>query len=549
MIVLSAHDTIATAFARACDAHGDRSFLAVAPNGQRSYHPRGYEVSYQDAAAQVAELVLRYRAAGYGPSHRVGLFLENRPEHFLHKLALNTLGAWCVPINADLRAAEIAYVLAHARVDLVVVLADRYRALMQALVEARQPPAVAVFETFEQTLPSAKRLPSQDAVRADTPASILYTSGTTGKPKGCILSHGYELAIGAWYAQLGQMSDLRAGSDRVYNPLPLYHVNAGVTSFFGVLLAGCCQIQGERFQPTRWWREVRDTRATVVHYLGVIVPMLLNQPESELDRTHSVRFGAGAGIEPQLHRVFEERFGFPMLELWGMTEITRVIIANAEPRQVGTRAFGRAVPGLEVRVVERDGEEAAPNQPGELLVRHSEATPRKDFFSGYLDDPEATEDAWRGGWFHTGDIVSRDETGMLHFVDRSKNIIRRSGENIAAAEVEALLLTHPFVAEVAVVAVPDEVREEEVLACIVVKPEAERARLIDQQVRDELARDIFNFCNERLAYYKVPGWILFRDEIPTTGTQKVQKHRLFGKDEDPRAGSTVIDLRAFKGRS
>ena len=159
-----------------------------------------------------------------------------------------------------------------------------------------------------------------------------------------------------------------------------------------------------------------------------------------------------------------------------------------------------------------------------MLVRHSAATPRRGCFLGYLDDAGATEAAWRGGWFHTGDMVWRGADGMLHFVDRKKNIIRRSGENIAAAEVEALLLTHPNVLQAAVMPVEDELREEEVLACIVLK----RALPVE-----EAAKALFQHCFERLAYYKAPGWVHIVDSLPTTGTQKIQKHAIYPKGTDP----------------
>jgi acyl-coenzyme A synthetase/AMP-(fatty) acid ligase len=254
-----------------------------------------------------------------------------------------------------------------------------------------------------------------------------------------------------------------------------------------------------------------------------------------------VRFGAGAGIEPTLHAAFETRFGFPMVELWGMTEMVRVLIDHQPPRRVGTRAFGRAVPGIEVRVVDEHDRDLPDGQPGEMLVRHSAQSPRQGAFSGYLDDDAATEHAWRGGWFHTGDTVYRAVDGMLHFVDRKKNIIRRSGENIAAAEVEAVLQSHHAVAQVAVLAVPDEVREEEVFACVVP---------IGGTGGDaELAGALFDWCNERLAYFKAPGWIWFADVLPTTGTQKIQKHQIFAGGVDPRRQPAAHDLRGRKRRT
>lgn len=548
MITVDENDTVASVLKRGSSTYGPLPLLAVPPNPNRNYHPNGYELSYDAAAAAVSALVARYSAAGYGPGHRVGLFLDNRPEHFLHKLALNSIGACCVPVNSDYRASELAYLIDHSKLDLVVALASRRAALDAVIAATREQPVVADFEAFDVSLSSPRRPADSGSVHAGSPASILYTSGTTGRPKGCVLSHRYELAAGAWYASRGGLAEIWDGCERLYNPLPLYHVNASVLSFFCMLLNGGCQVQGERFQPSRWWTEVCDSRATIVHYLGVIVPMLLNQPVSELERAHEVRFGFGAGVEPQLHARFEERFGFPLLEIWGMTEIVRPLVDNMAPRQVGMRAFGRAVPGLDVRVVDQASNDVAPGLPGEMLVRHSEAEPRKDFFSGYLDDAEATEAVWRDGWFHTGDVVTQDDCGRLYFVDRRKNIIRRSGENIAAAEVEALLLTHPLVEQVAVLAVKDEVREEEVLACVVLDRSAPRHAPLDDITRNELARQLFEFCRERLAYYKAPGWILFREELPSTGTQKIQKYRLFPQGVDPRDDPFIIDVRALKKR-
>jgi crotonobetaine/carnitine-CoA ligase len=286
---------------------------------------------------------------------------------------------------------------------------------------------------------------------------------------------------------------------------------------------------------------VERTGATIIHYLGVVPPLLLNQPPSAADRRHRVRFGLGAGVEPELHRVFEERFGFPLVEVWGMTETGRIYADCHEPRQIATRAFGRPFGGFEAKVVDDKDREVTPESEGELLVRWGGAEgPRHGFFSGYLKSAEATEEAWRGGWFHTGDVVRRTADGMLVFVDRKKNIIRRSGENIAAAEVEAVLQAHDAVAQVAVLAVPDEIREEEVMACIVP---------MEGSVADRaLAEGLAEWCLGKLAYFKAPGWVLFVDSLPTTGTQKVQKTQIFPRGEDPRRRPGVIDLRDRKKR-
>ena len=543
MIAIDDSTTIGDAFFQAAERYAPKSLLAVPANPARSYDPAGREITYAQAADTVRNLMALYRTAGYGLAHRVGLFLESRPEHMLHKLALNALGVCCVPINPDYRPRELAYVVDHAKVDLIVALSSRQDSVQAALALTQHQAPVALLEDFaHQPLPRASTPPATGEPTGDTPASILYTSGTTGQPKGCVLSHTYELAAGHWYAHQGGLGTVREGQERLYNPLPLFHVNASILSFYCMLLSGGCQVQTDRFQPSRWWTEVVGSRATIVHYLGVVVSMLLSQPVSPLERAHCVRFGYGAGVEPQLHAVFEERYGFPLVELWGMTEMVRPLCDNHAPRQVGTRAFGRARAGLDACVMDENGQVVPDDTPGELVIRHSEAAPRRHFFSGYLDNPTATEDAWRGGWFHTGDIVTRSPDGMLHFMDRRKNIIRRSGENIAAAEVEALLLTHPLVANVAVMALPDGVREEEVLACVVLK-DGSAAQTGDT------ARTLFDFCNANLAYYKAPGWLWFATEIPTTGTQKIQKHRIFPEGQDPRTLSGMHDLRALKKRN
>lgn len=205
---------------------------------------------------------------------------------------------------------------------------------------------------------------------------------------------------------------------------------------------------------------------------------------------------------------------------------------------IDTRAMGRPRADLEVRVVDEADREVAPGTPGELTIRHSAAAPRKGFFSGYLNKEEATAEAWRGGWFHTGDTVTQDASGMVYFVDRKKNIIRRAGENIAAAEVENCLFEDERVVAVACVAAPDEVREEEVLACIVLAPGVEPS--------EATARALFDHAFARLAYFKPPGWVRFMAELPVTGTQKVVKHKIFAEGEDPRA--EAFDFRPLKKR-
>ena len=422
--------TVFTAFEQTASAHPRRPFLLA--------YPQRAELDYSTALERVGAIARRYRARGYGKGHRVGLKLPNSPEFLLHFLALNSLGASVLPLNPDYRSAELEYVLSHSEAG--------------AVIESG---------SLEDPPPAGKACDADEC-------ALLYTSGTTGKPKGCLLSDFYFLNVGRRYVDEGGLCALRDGEDRLITPLPLFHMNALAVSTTAMILKAGCIVQLDRFHPKTWWRDVVDSRATIVHYLGVMPAILLN---STVTPKTAVRFGYGANANPKDHAAFEERFGFPLIEAWAMTETGggALVAASREPRHVGSRCFGVPPADLEVRI-EKDGE---------MLVRQKGDDPRRGFFSGYLKDEKATADAWRDGWFHTGDAARRGPDGALHFVDRLKNIIRRAGENIAALEVEAALAGHPHVQAVAVIAAPDSVRDEEVMACVVLarnaKPDRETA--------------------------------------------------------------------------
>ena len=538
--------TVYDLFRATATAHPGLSFLCVPSRADRSWSPGGVELSYGEVGDEVERLRRLYAAAGYGHGHRVALLLEMRPDFFHHCLALNALGVGIVPINPDYRHDEMLYQMSHAEAELVVCVSNRVDDLARVGEDRRRESGQALPCVDAFALPQALPRPSSPAPRNDAPglsseAGLLYTSGTTGRPKGCILTNFYYLNAGAEYAAQTGLVTVRHGQERFYNPLPLFHMNHQAVTATCAMQTANCLVLTERFSPQRWWPEVVESQATIIHYLGLVAPTLLNQPVTDLERQHRVRFGVGAGIEPALHDAFETRFGFPMVEVWGMTETGRVFWNGHEPRRTETRAFGHATPTLEARVVDERDRPVADGVEGELVVRHSVETPRHGFFTGYLKNAAATEAAWHGGWFHTGDVVTRDALGMHYFVDRKKNIIRRSGENIAAAEIEAVLQAHEQVAQVAVIAVKDEVREEEVFACIVPMPGV--------TPNAALADDIFAWANARLAYYKPPGWLLFLASLPTTGTQKVQKTQIFPTGDDPRQRPGVFDLRARKKRA
>lgn len=450
--------TLYESLERTVAAHGGRAAYVVPPMAGRAYAPAGWEVTWAEAWAAVQVRKSHYAAAGYGPGHRVAILFDQRPEFVFHHFALNALGCSTVPINPDHRRDEIAYLLGHSGACLALAIAPRLADVRAAAADLATPVPVLPFDALDAPLPKPP-FPARD-MRPDgsTEAALLYTSGTTGRPKGCVMSNEYFHTFGGWYLSRGGALAMTDGAERLYNPLPLHHANCLSISLPAMLLSGGCLVFPDRFHAGTFWHDVVACRITAVQFQGVIPNILMKLPECAEERGHRVKFALCAGVEPSLHAAFEQRFGIPLVEMWAMSETGRMLTDHIEPRQVHTRAIGRGQPGLEARVVDDDGHERPDGQPGELVVRHSAETPRKGFFSGYLDDPEATEQAWRGGWFHTGDAVVRDEDGMLFFTDRKKNIIRRSGENIAAAEVEACLVAHDAVRQVAVIAVADELR-------------------------------------------------------------------------------------------
>ena len=535
--------TVGAAFAESAERWLQRAFVAVLPETAAAYGIAIGELSYAEAQQRIAALRRAYAAAGYAHGHRVGLLLDNRPAFFLHWFALNGLGVSVLPINSELRAAELEYLVGHSEIALAVALPQRHPDLRVAALATGRP--LALMSDGDAPPPAPFAAP--EAGRAPDELSecaLLYTSGTTGRPKGCILPNRYFLHSGRWYANVGGLATLRPGEERMLTPLPLVHMNAMAYSTLAVVLTGGCLIVLDRFHPATWWASVRESRASVVHYLGVMPAMLMQAEPSAADTRHAVRFGFGAGVEKSLHAPFEARFGFPLLEAWAMTETGAgaVVMAHAEPRCVGTSCFGREDGDVEVRLVADDGQDAAVDQNGELWVRHAGSDPRYGFFAGYLKDTQATDEAWQRGWFHTGDIVHRDAQGLLHFIDRRKNVIRRSGENISAVEVEGVLNQCPQVKVSAVAATPDPLRGDEVLACIVTH------EAVPVGERESVARAIVQHALTRLAYYKAPGYVAFVDALPLTTSQKIQRAELKALALALPGQLQCIDTRAMKKR-
>jgi acyl-CoA synthetase (AMP-forming)/AMP-acid ligase II len=533
--------SVYAAFAASARRYPNHDFLVVLPETAQLYGVEPGTLRYGEALERVDALAGRYRTAGFGPGHRAGLMLENRPAFFVHWLALNALGVSVVPLSTELRAAELEYITGHSELDLAVAPAARHADLHAAAVATHR--AVALCEADTHAIPHAAAARS-GVPDTGTECALLYTSGTTGRPKACVLPNEYFLLAGLWYNRIGGLCTLRPGTERLITPLPMTHMNAMAYSTMAMILAGGAIVALDRFHPRTWWHSVHTSGATVMHYLGVMPAMLLGAPAHTDDHRHEVRFGFGAGVDKTLHAPFETRFGIPLLEAWAMTETGAgaVVIANREPRHVGQSCFGQPEAALEVRIVGDDGAPVPPGTPGELWVRASGAEPRRGFFREYLKDAEATAAAWDAGWFHTGDIVRQDTEGHLYFVDRKKNVIRRSGENISAVEVESVLRRHPLVADVAVAATPDPVRGDEVLACVMTREP------LASEALDETAAALTQLCLAQLAYFKAPGYVAFVEALPLTGTQKVQRAALKELARTLPGTPRCIDTRSMKRR-
>jgi acyl-CoA synthetase (AMP-forming)/AMP-acid ligase II len=505
--VMSA-ETPYAAFCQSAAAHGDRAFILVPAPARVPWAMDGYSLTYACAAQQIARLADRYLAAGYGRGSRLAFLMGNRPEFILHWLALNAVGASVVPLNGEMQPAEMAHQLRVSQAQAIIVAKD-HPAPDPGAIPAGVPQADA-----DAPVPvSRQRRTPGDAHPLDE-AALLFTSGSSGKPKACILSNLYFAKVAQWYQGLPGVADEPDGPVAL-TPLPFFHMNALACTVGGMIAAGGTIVPLDRFHPDRWWRTIVDSRATLVHGLGVIPAILMQRPEAPQDRRHRARALFSPGVDAGVKAAFEARFGLPILEGWAMTETGGVGIIDTLGLDgpFPQRCIGRPRGALDWRLVDDDGGEVEPGVPGELLVRAPGDDPRRGFFSGYLGDPKATEVAWEGGWFHTGDVMRVDASGLLLFVDRKKCIVRRSGENISALEVEAALMEDPAVQAAAVTPVPDSMRGEEVFAFVV--PKGAPGPDFGPALLARLAGG--------MTYHKLPGYVALVGSLPLGATQKLQR--------------------------
>lgn len=456
--------------------------------------------------------------ASRGVKHgdRVAVMGRNSDGHVLMLLALARIGAIMVPVNPEYGVEEARYVLHHAQVSAVIASTGTLEVARQAceglaapwfaLLDGAAAQAPALLDLVAASQPVAA-LPG---VAAEDTCLIVYTSGTTGFPKGAMHSQRSFVTGGEAFVQRVYLQD----DDRVMILLPLFHINALFYSLAGTLAAGCSAVVVPKFSASTFWQTVVETGATEVNIIEAIGTILKARPRSEFRPGHKLR--AVYGIRESVADTFRDEFHVPYgMGGYGMTEIPGVTCNPVEGvRRKGSMGpIGRHPdpqrPWAQCRVVDEAGNDVPDGTVGELLVR----TPI--IMQGYYRDPEQTRNAFRDGWFMTGDLVRRDEDGYFFFVSRKKDIIRRRGENIAGAELDRVVGAHPAVLEAAAIPVPAELGEDEILVAVQLKP-GEHAT----------AQDIAQWCRERLVPMKVPRYVTFVDELPHTPTHKVLKAQL-----------------------
>ena len=498
-----AERTIPRMLKRQAERFGDRTLFSCI----------GESWSYAQTPPIAARMAGALAAAGIGPGDRVAILSANRPEVMRILLGCGWLGAVCVPINIAVKTRQLRFYLENSGARLLVAEAALLAQLepdtlaglpleaVWMLDNAELPPLGVAISRLEAEAAPISAHPSQpgDAF------AILYTSGTTGAPKGVMCPH----AQFYWWAMYsGRFLELRDG-DVLATTLPLFHTNA-INGFFQALLAGGTLVVLPKFSASGFWRSMAECGATVGYLLGAMVPILLAQPPSPFERSHRMRVALGPGVPAAMHDVLAERTGVRLVDGFGSTETNFVIGSTAAERLPGR--MGRVSPGIFALVADEAGNAVDDETPGELLLRADEALA---FSAGYFGLPDKTAEAWRDGWFHTGDRVIRHADGTFSFLDRLKDVIRRRGENISSFEVEQVIAAMPEVETVAVYPVPSDLAEDEVMAALVARP---GARLT--------AEAVFARCERELPRHAVPRYVALMDDLPRTENGKVQKFKL-----------------------
>lgn len=483
------------------------------------------EFSWREVLSLVQRTANGLIELGVKPGERVAILMGNRPEFLWTHLGIMMIGALSVPVNISQRGPTLRHILADSDATTVVLendLRDPVLAIregcpsLRAAVVLDGPPGGGIDMSFDRLLDAPDREPEVSIESPPPITGMLYTSGTTGPPKGVVRVMP-EAARAPESRPLGralQALGVRRG-ETMYTGLPLFHSNALLLSAVGSIMLDAKLALAPRFSASRIWDDCRRYEAVEFNSLGGMISILLKQPPRPDDADNPVRAVLSAGCPPDRWKEFEERFGIRIVECFGMVDAPGLLL-NAEGK-VGS--MGKPVGESEFAVVDEHDHPLGPNEVGELVFRLPQGRA-----SYYHKRPDATEEAYRGGWFHTGDLASRDEEGFFYYRGRRKESIRRLGENISAWEIETVVNQHPQVLESAAFGVTSELGEEEVALAVI-------ARVGERPTPME----ILDFCQGKMAHYAVPRYVEFVDDLPKTPTQRIRYAALKEKGVTPAA--------------
>jgi len=506
------HVNLGALVAEAAARHSERTLWV-------SIDDQGPDITYGAFDAHANRCANALRALGIVKGTHVGVMLPNVAPFLVTWVALARLGAVMVPINIGYTPSELHYTLQNGNVEALII--DPERVVVLTGIEDRTavipddrvivcgaPPTPFVHDWFAMTDGASATFDAAWKVGLDDLATIQYTSGTTGLPKGCMLTHRYWLIIGKVLARRGPTVE------RVLVDLPLHYLGAQ-WRFWMALHAGGALYVALRYSLNRLIERIRAHDIDFTSMFDQVAKL----PEGTTDGDNKLKRISIAGLSRDLHATLEHRFGAPAREGYGMTEVGATLyMPFDDTAMVGSGSCGIPAPFRHCKIVGADGEPVATGAPGELWVTGA------GILKGYYNQPEATATAFSGAWFRTGDLFLQDADGYYTLVGRIKDMIRRSGENISAQEIEATLNAMPEVRQAAVVAVPDSFRGEEVKAFVVLEP-----GLGPTNMPPDL---IFAHCAQHLARFKVPRYLEFVDSLPKTASNKVAKHRL-AAETDP----------------
>ncbi len=476
-------------------------------------HPRetwlkfkGTDYSWESVLDNIQRTANGLLDLGVRPGERVAIMMGNRPEFLWLHFGIGMIGALSVPINTSQRGTTLEYILKDSDAVLAVVERDLYPAVLAIKPQVPSLRAVVVVDgvagpgvakTFEQVMNQPAHEPTVDVAEAVGGAGMMYTSGTTGPPKG-VVATAYDMAP---LMSVLQTLGIQPG-ETLYTALPLLHGNALMISAIGSIVLDGKLALADRFSASRFWDDCRKYNAVEFNTLGAMIPILLKQPPRPDDRDNPVRVVLSAACPANVWREFEDRFGVRIIEFYGMVDSPGFLLNDVG--KVG--AMGKPIGGVEFRIVDDNDEPLPPGRIGELVFRHPQGQ-----LTRYHKLPDATSEAYRGGWFHSGDLAEQDADGFFYFRGRKKASMRRRGENISAWEIETVVNEHPAILETAAHGVPSEIGEEEVKLCVVLRP--------GETVTPE---GVLDFCVGRMAYYAVPRYVEFVDELPKTATHRIQ---------------------------